>query len=77
MFIFLWNCCSEIIILAKNVKPIETLVFISTKGQADLDLSPNATYIGLPYTYLSIFFSEFTGLFELKFHMEYSADKTI
>ena len=77
MFIFLCNCLSEIIILAKNVKTIETLVYISTKGQADLDLSSNATHIGLPYTYLIIFFSEFTGQFELKFHMEYSADKTI
>ena len=44
---------------------------MSTKGQADL--SSKATHIGLPYTYLSIFFSEF----ELKFHMEYSVDKTI
>ena len=41
------------------------------------DLSSKATHIGLPYTYLSLFFSEFTGLFELKFHMEYSVDKTI
>ena len=41
------------------------------------DLSSKATHIGLPYTYLSIFFSEFTGLFELKFHMEYSVDKTL
>ena len=49
--------------------------YISTKSQADL--SSKATHIGLPYTYLSIFFSDFTGLFELKFHMEYSVDKTI
>ena len=27
--------------------------------------------------YPNIFFSEITGLFELKFHMEYSVDKTI
>ena len=48
--------------------------YISTKGQADL--SSNASYIGLPYTYLSIFFSESTGMFEHKFHMENSVDKT-
>ena len=47
-------------------------IYISTKGQ--VDLSSKATRIGLPFTYLSIFFSESTGLFELKFHMEYSVD---
>ena len=47
--------------------------YISSKGQADL--SPKATYFGLPHTYLNIFFSEIIWLFVLKFHMEYSADK--
>ena len=40
-------------------------------------LSSKATHIGLPYTYPRIFFLEFTGLFELKFHVEYSVDKTV
>ena len=30
-----------------------------------------------PFSYLYTFFSEKNGLFELKFHMEYSIDKTI
>ena len=72
MFIFLYNCLGEIRILAKNVKPIETLVLynISTKGQADLwSFIQGHSYWTALYIYLSIFFSEFTGLFELKFHM--------
>ena len=42
-----------------------------------LTFHPRPLIYGLPDTYLSIFFSEFTGLFELKFHMEDSVDKTI
>ena len=48
-------------------KNLEMFIFLSSK----------ATHIGLPYTYPRIFFLEFTGLFELKFHMEYSVDKTV
>ena len=42
--------------------------YISTKGQAKLsyDLSSKAKYFELPH----VFFSEITGLFELKFHMD-------
>ena len=41
------------------------------------DLSSKATDLGLPHTYLNIFFSEITWLFELKFHMKYSVDKAM
>ena len=63
----------------KIVKPTETLVLYKHQRSSCLtfDLSSTATHIGLTYLYLSIFFSEFTGLFELKFHIEYSVDKTI
>ena len=36
MALLFYNWLSEIIILARNIKPNEKLVFISTKGQADL-----------------------------------------
>ena len=63
----------------KNVKPTETLVLYKLLRSSCLtfDLSSKATPIYLPYMYLSSFFSEITVLFELKFHMEYSVDKTI
>ena len=51
--------------------------YIAPKVKLTFDLSSKATHIGLPYTYLSIFFSDFTGLDEHKFHMEYSVGKTI
>ena len=62
-----------------SVKLTESLVFYKHQRSNCLtfDLKSKATHIRLPYMYLSIFFSEFIGLFELKFHMEYSVDKTI
>ena len=49
---------------------ISLLYNISTKGQADLgSFIQGHSYWTALYIYLSIFFSEFTGLFELKFHM--------
>ena len=71
---FFYNCLSGN--TCKNAKPTETLVLYKHQRSSCLtfDLSSKATHIGLPYMYLSIFFSEFTGLFELKFHMEYSED---
>ena len=41
------------------------------------EISPKAAHFGLPHTYINIFFSATTGLIELKFHVEYSLDKTI
>ena len=47
------------------------------------DLSSKATPFGLPHTYLNIILPppppppEVTGLYELKFHMEYSVDKNM
>ena len=48
-------------------KNLEMFIFLSSK----------ATHIGLPYTYPRIFYLEFTGLFEIKFHLEYSVDKIV
>ena len=74
MFIFLYITVeAEIIILAKMLNLLRHWFYISTK----FDLSSKVTHIGTAFTYLSIFFSEFNWLLELKFHMEYSVDKTI
>ena len=58
MFIF-FNWAEFII-----VKPIETMVYLSTKCQADLWPFIQGHSFGLPHTYLNIFFSEITGLFD-------------
>ena len=47
-----------------KVKPIETMVNFSTKCQADLWPFVQGYSFGLPHTYLNIFFSEITGLFD-------------
>ena len=47
--------------------------YISTKGQADLlSFTQGCSFWT---AHLNIFFSETTGLIELKFHMEYSLEK--
>ena len=48
--------------------------YISIVCQADMWHFIQGHLFGLPHTYLNIFFSEITWLFELKFIMEYSLD---
>ena len=56
--------------------PLRQWLYPVLKVNLTFDLSSKAAHFGLPHVYLNIFFSEWTGLIELQFHMEYSLDMT-